>query len=117
MEGTMANRPNPRNRNGHRRRQAVARLRARRDPCALCGGPIDYDLPPGHPLSFECDEIVPVSLGGSPYDMDNLQAAHRICNQRRGNRTMESIRDEKSKAKESESMKASPATLPRSREW
>lgn len=37
-------------------------------------------------MSYELDEIVPVSLGGSPVDFDNVQPAHRICNQRKGNR-------------------------------
>lgn len=37
-------------------------------------------------MSFEVDEIVPVSLGGSPFDRSNVQPAHRICNQRKGNR-------------------------------
>lgn len=112
-----SNRPNPRNRNGHRRRQAVARLRARGDPCALCGGAIDYDLPPGDPLSFEADDIVPVSLGGDPCDIDNLQASHRICNQRRGNRTMDLLASEGKIANGKGPMRSDPATLPRSREW
>ena len=55
-------------------------------PCAICGRPIDYSLPAGHPMSFEVDEIVPVSLGGSELDWRNLQPAHRICNERKGNR-------------------------------
>ena len=37
-------------------------------------------------MSFEVDEIFPVSKGGSPYEKENVQAAHRICNQRKGNR-------------------------------
>nr|DAM59856.1 MAG TPA: HNH endonuclease [Caudoviricetes sp.] len=37
-------------------------------------------------MSFEVDEVVPVSRGGSPIDRANVQPAHRICNQRRGNR-------------------------------
>lgn len=67
-------------------------------PCALCGKPIDYSLDwwedpkdgkrKRHPLSYELDEIVPISRGGSPFDYDNVQPAHRICNQRRGNRLM-----------------------------
>ena len=73
-------------RNGSRRRALRARLRAMRLPCAICGAPIDYDLPPGHPLAFECDEVVPVALGGSELDWSNLQPAHRICNQRKGAR-------------------------------
>lgn len=55
-------------------------------PCALCGKPIDYSLPAGQPMSYELDEIVPVSRGGDPYDPDNVQPTHRACNQRKGNR-------------------------------
>ena len=76
----------PRNSNGNARRKLRARLRAEGRPCHICGQPIDYSLPAGHPWSFEVDEIVPVSRGGSPLDYRNVGAAHRICNQRRGNR-------------------------------
>lgn len=72
--------------NGSRRRRLRARLKAQGLPCAICGGPIDYDLPAGDPMSFEVDEIIPVSLGGSPTDPDNVQPAHRICNQRKSNK-------------------------------
>ena len=34
----------------------------------------------------EVDEIIPVARGGSPYDWDNLQLVHRICNQRKGSK-------------------------------
>ncbi len=73
-------------RNGHRRRILRARVKAMGLPCALCGQPIDYSLPALDPWSYELDEIVPVSLGGSELDPDNVQPAHRICNQRKGNR-------------------------------
>lgn len=60
--------------------------------------PINYTLPPGHPMSFEVDEVVPVSRfaeGGyaskeaCALDPANVRPAHRlrICNQRRGNDT------------------------------
>lgn len=77
---------NPRTANGHARRRLRARLRSEGRPCHICGQPIDYSLPAGDPMSFEVDEIVPVSRGGSPYDYGNVGAAHRVCNQRRGNR-------------------------------
>lgn len=73
-------------RNGDRRRKLMARLRALGLPCALCGQPIDYSLPAGDPMSFEVDEIIPVSLGGDELDWRNLQPTHRICNERKGNR-------------------------------
>lgn len=36
-------------------------------------------------MSFEVDEIIPVSKGGDPLLFENTQPAHRICNQRKGN--------------------------------
>lgn len=77
---------NPRYKNASQRIKVRNRLRSMGMPCALCGQPIDYALPAGDPMSFEVDEIVPISLGGSPTSMDNVQPAHRICNQRKGNR-------------------------------
>ena len=73
------------------------RIKALGLPCGICGRPIDYTLTnytdprdgkvKRHPLSFEVDEIVPISKGGSATDMSNLRPVHRICNQRRGNGT------------------------------
>ena len=77
---------NPRRGNGARRRAVVRWLRSQALPCHVCGLPIDYGAPPGDPAAFECDEIVPVSRGGSPYDRANVAAAHRCCNNWRGNR-------------------------------
>lgn len=88
---------NPRTHNGNLRRKHRARLRAMGLPCALCGGAIHYDEPsdPQHPFSFVIDERIPVSKWkeygyGSPEeaanDWDNLQPAHYICNQIKGNR-------------------------------
>lgn len=74
--------------NGAARRKVRSWLASQGRPCHLCGRPIDYDLPAGDPMSFEVDEIVPVSKGGSPYDRDNVAPAHRICNERRGNRSL-----------------------------
>lgn len=78
--------PNPRRANGHRRSELRRWLRSQGLPCHICGLPIDYSLPAGDPMSFEVDEIVPVSKGGSPLDRSNVAPAHRICNQRRGNK-------------------------------
>lgn len=83
---------NPRVSNGSARRKVREWLRSQGNPCAICGRPIDYSLPAGDPWSFECDEVVPVSRGGSPVERSNVQATHRICNERRGNRTMDEVR-------------------------
>lgn len=82
-------------RNGNRRRKLRARLRALGLPCAICGAPIDYDLPAGDPMSFEVDEVVPVSLGGDELDWENLQPAHRRCNQMKSNKLHFTMEDEK----------------------
>ena len=79
---------NPRTANGNKRRKARAWVLATFDHCGICGQAVDKDLPAGHPLAPEVDEIVPVSKGGSPYDHENLRLVHRICNERRGNKPM-----------------------------
>ena len=85
---------NPRTTNGNARRNIRKRWKARGEPCAICGKPIDYSL--GfitdpitgkrrmHPMAFVVDEIVPVSKGGSPFTMENTRPAHYICNAKRG---------------------------------
>lgn len=98
---------NPRYSNGARRREIRRWLLHTQDVCALCGKPIDKSLKSPHPMSFEVDEIIPVSKGGSPYDRNNVQAAHRICNQRKGNKVM----------KQGERRTTLNQPLPKSREW
>lgn len=77
---------NPRYSNGHRRRRLRARVLATETWCGICGGKVDKTLPPNDPGAPEVDEILPVSLGGDPLKRSNVQLAHRICNQRKGNR-------------------------------
>lgn len=86
---------NPRYRNWKRRESVRNYILATQDHCGICGKPVDKSLgkvaqPDGtykwHPLSPVVDEIVPISKGGSPYDRDNCQLAHRICNARKGAR-------------------------------
>ena len=66
-------------------------------PCALCGGPIRYDItgPEAgkHPDAFTLDHVVPLSLGGELLDITNARAAHRRCNSARGNRVAPARRD------------------------
>lgn len=76
---------NVRKGNGHRYREAVARLRGQRRGCWICrafGRPdaIDYALPAGDPWAFQADHLVPASKGGSLYSLDNLDATHARCN-------------------------------------
>lgn len=92
---------NPRRANGTRRTATLRWLRAQGRPCWICQGPIDYGLPPGDPLAFECDELVPVSRGGSPLDRGNVEAAHRCCNQWRGNKPVREVERLRSLARSS----------------
>jgi len=105
--------PNVRRKNGSRRTKLRARVAAEGAPCHLCGKAIDYTLPTGHPMSFELDEIIPVSKGGDPLDRANVAPAHRICNQRRGNRLLgKTPTDEQQEGNEGERI-----GLPVSQDW
>lgn len=81
----------PRKTNARLRQAVRARVIASSDVCAICGRPVDKTLPQYDPMAPEVDEIVPVSRGGSPYDLDNLQLTHRVCNERKGNRMDDDI--------------------------
>lgn len=96
---------NPRYSNGHRRREIRKWLMATQDVCALCGKPIDKTLKTPHPMSFEVDEIVPVSRGGDPLDRGNVQASHRECNRRKSN------------LRQGRKPSSKTLPIPRSREW
>lgn len=76
--------PNPRRLNGHRRNKVRAQVLSEETHCYRCGQPVDVTLPAGFPDSPECDEVVPVALGGNPYDRANCRLSHRLCNQRAG---------------------------------
>ena len=92
----MANKRNPRYAKGSARVKLRQRLKSEGRGCWICrafGRPdaIDYSLPARHPRSFEVDELVPVSLGGSPIEYANVDATHRECNNWRGNRTVAQV--------------------------
>jgi 5-methylcytosine-specific restriction endonuclease McrA len=77
---------NPRYANGAKRRAIRQWVLSTQDICGICGQPVDKTLKTPHPMSPEVDEIIPISKGGSPYERSNVQLAHRICNQRKGNK-------------------------------
>ena len=96
---------NPRYANGSARNKVRNRLKAEERGCWICrafGRPdrIDYSLPACHPMSFEVDELAPVSKWeqyGYPsakacaLDYSNLDATHRQCNIWRGNKSVEEV--------------------------
>jgi len=75
---------NPRVSNGHRRRQLRSRVLREETHCGICGEVVDKTLHHREPMAPEVDEIIPVSLGGSPLQRSNTRLVHRVCNQRRG---------------------------------
>lgn len=56
--------------------------------CAICGKPVDFKLKFPHPMSATVDHIIPVSKGGHPSDIDNLQLAHLKCNRAKSDKTI-----------------------------
>ena len=77
---------------GHRnvydrnRKRLITLGKADNTPCAICGKPIDYSLKPPNPLSVSVDHIIPISRGGHPSDLDNLQLTHLCCNVSKSNK-------------------------------
>lgn len=54
--------------------------------CAICGKPVDKKLKPPHPLAPVIDHIIPVSKGGHPSYINNLQLAHSTCNRQKSDK-------------------------------
>lgn len=54
--------------------------------CGICGKPIDMSFKYPHPLSPAIDHIIPISKGGHPSDINNLQIAHWCCNRQKSDK-------------------------------
>lgn len=54
--------------------------------CAICGQPVDKSLTFPDPMSPTVDHIIPISRGGHPSDISNLQLAHFTCNRLKSDR-------------------------------
>ena len=65
------------------------RIIAQQSVCAICGRPVDKELKSPHPMAPSVDHIIPVSKGGHPSDINNLQLAHWICNRMKSNKLFE----------------------------
>ena len=62
------------------------RLLMTSNTCGICGLPIDKSLKSPHPLSPVVDHIIPISKGGHPSDLNNLQLAHWQCNRQKSDK-------------------------------
>lgn len=65
--------------------RALIRLHGAR--CHLCGQVIDLNLKYPHPLCATRDHVKPRSLGGTNA-IRNQRPAHKVCNERRGNKPL-----------------------------
>lgn len=57
--------------------------------CGICGQDVDKTLAYPHPLSPVIDHIIPVSKGGHPSDLSNLQLSHMGCNRQKSDKIFE----------------------------
>lgn len=60
------------------------KIYATQEICGICGKPVDFKLKYPHPMSKCIDHIIPISKGGHPSDINNMQLAHRTCNRTKG---------------------------------
>jgi 5-methylcytosine-specific restriction endonuclease McrA len=61
--------------------------------CGICGRPVDKALKYPHPLSASVDHIIPVSRGGHPSDIENLQLAHWTCNRQKSDKMTKPVEE------------------------
>lgn len=74
-------------------KEARQRAIQSKDPyCAECHKWIDVTLPMideqggRNALAVEVDHIIPLSRGGAPYELTNLQLTHMRCNRKKGSK-------------------------------
>ena len=83
---------------GNRGAYEAARMKILRTQtvCGICGKPVDFSYKNPHPLAPTVDHIIPVSKGGHPSDISNLQLAHRCCNRQKSDSLIEPKKAEES---------------------
>lgn len=84
--------------------------------CNLCGGAIDTNIKWPSPQAPVCDHIIPVSLGGHPSSVDNLQIVHNWCNASKGAKLRLKVSKRKDEEKEFSKRNVN-RDLPQSMDW
>ena len=56
--------------------------------CGICGKSVDFSKKYPDPLSPCIDHIIPISKGGHPSDINNLQLAHWYCNRQKSDKLL-----------------------------
>ena len=80
--------------------------------CGLCGYPVDVTLKPPNPMAPAIDHIIPVSKGGHPSAINNLQLTHSTCNRQKSDKL---FKNEETMVKASKVI--GNRNLPQSRDW
>lgn len=89
------------------------KILATQEICGICGQPVDKSIKDIlNPLSPVIDHIIPISKGGHPSDISNLQLAHRWCNRQKADKLI----DIKSKFQE-ETREVNNDDLPLHYDW
>lgn len=57
--------------------------------CAICGRAVDFNRRFPDPWSATLDHIIPISKGGDPASLENLQLAHLQCNRIKANKLLQ----------------------------
>lgn len=57
--------------------------------CGICGRPVDFSKVFPDPWSPTIDHIIPVSKGGDPASLENMQLAHSWCNRQKSSKLIE----------------------------
>ena len=86
------------------------RIFATQRVCGICGKPVDFSLKWPDPMSPCIDHIIPVSKGGHPSDISNLQLAHATCNRAKSDKLFDQKEIKKEKI-------ISNRILPHLRDW
>ena len=76
--------------------------------CGICGRAVDFDKKFPDPWSATLDHIIPISKGGNPAAIENLQLAHLQCNRIKSSKLVQPSIKEKA---------VSNQDLPLSRDW
>lgn len=82
--------------------------------CAICGKPVDFNAKAPNPLSPTLDHIIPISKGGHPSDIDNLQLAHWYCNRMKSDTFIDKDKQEE---KRNKYKVVGSRNLPQSMDW
>lgn len=88
------------------------RILKTQNTCGICGHFVDVTLKPPNPMAPAIDHIIPVSKGGHPSDINNLQLAHSACNRQKSDKL---FKNRESAIKEKKVI--GNRNLPQARDW